>query len=131
MKTFLQHILIVFMASAFMNGCASYESGNKESLLSAAGFRSRTPATAEQQAMFNRMMPYRVERRVRNGKVLYTYADKQKNLVYIGSEVEYQRYRQLSLQQQIAEDQVTAAEINEDTAMYSWGPYWGPWNTWW
>ncbi|MBV9642967.1 MAG: hypothetical protein JO334_05290 [Verrucomicrobia bacterium] len=124
---------ITIFILATLAGCASYNAQNKESLLIAAGFRTRTPATAKQQAMFNRMVPYQVERRVRNGKVLYTYADKDKNVVYIGGENEYQKYKQLAVQQSIAQDQLAAAQINEEASMYDseWGPYWGPWNTWW
>jgi hypothetical protein len=117
---------------AVLVGCASWDAQNKESLLSAAGFRTRTPTTPNQQAMFNRMTPYKVERRIRNGKVLYAYADKQNNVVYLGGENEYQKYRQLALQQSIAQDQIEAAQINEDASMYQdFGPYWGPWNIWW
>jgi hypothetical protein len=124
-------VAVALTMMAALYGCASYEAQNKETLLSAAGFRTRTPATPQQQAMFNRMAPYKVERRVRNGKVLYTFADKQKNLVYIGGESEYQRYKQLGLQQQIAQNQLEAAQINEEASLYNWGPYWGPWNPWW
>ena len=118
-------------AMAVLYGCASYEAQNKETLLIAAGFRERTPSTAVQQAMCNRMVPYQIERRVRNGKVLYAYWDPQKNLAYIGGENEYQKYKQLGLQQSIAQDQLAAAQINEDASLYNWGPYWGPWNPWW
>jgi hypothetical protein len=123
---------ITLLLLAILVGCASWDAQNKESLLSAAGFRTRTPTTANQQAMFNRMTPYKVERRIRNGKVLYAYADKQNNVVYLGGENEYQKYRQLALQQSIAQDQIEAAQINEDASMYQdFGPYWGPWNIWW
>ena len=123
---------ITLLLLAILVGCASWDAQNKESLLSAAGFRTRTPTTPNQQAMFTRMTPYKVERRIRNGKVLYAYADKQNNVVYLGGENEYQKYRQLALQQSIAQDQIEAAQINEDASMYQdFGPYWGPWNTWW
>jgi hypothetical protein len=124
-------VAVALIMIAGFYGCASYEAQNKETLLSAAGFQTRTPSTPEQQAMFNRMVPYKVERRVRNGKVLYAYADKQRNVVYIGGESEYQRYKQLGLQQSIAQDQLEAAQINEEATLYNWGPYWGPWNPWW
>jgi hypothetical protein len=125
-------VAITLLLLAGLAGCASYEAQNKESLLIAAGFRTRTPSTGKQQAMFSRMTPYKLERRIRNGKVLYAYADKDKNVVYIGGENEYQRYKQLALQQSIAEDQLEAAQINEEASMYNnWGPYWGPWNVWW
>jgi hypothetical protein len=125
-------VAITLLLLAGLAGCASYEAQNKESLLVAAGFRTRTPATAKQQDMFNRMTPYKLERRIRNGKVLYAYADKDKNVVYVGGENEYQHYKQLALQQSIAQDQLEAAQINEEASMYNdWGPYWGPWNVWW
>jgi hypothetical protein len=125
-------VAIVFLVMAGFAGCASYDAQNKESLLIAAGFRTRTPTTETQQAMFSRMTPYKLERRIRNGKVLYAFADKQQNVVYIGGEPEYQQYKQLALQKSIAEDQLQAAQINEETSLYNdWGPYWGPWNVWW
>jgi hypothetical protein len=124
---------IILTLLAGLAGCASYDAQNKESLLIAAGFKSRSPSTSRQQAMFNRMTPYTLERRIRNGKVLYAYADKDKNLVYIGGENEYQRYQQLAVQQSIAQDQLQAAQINEEASLYDsdWGPNWGPWNVWW
>jgi len=123
---------MTLLVLASLAGCASWDAQNKESLLTAAGFRTRTPTTANQQAMFNRMTPYKVERHIRNGKVLYAFADKQNNVVYLGGENEYQKYKQLALQQSIAQDQIEAAQINEETSMYDdFGPYWGPWNIWW
>jgi hypothetical protein len=124
-------IAIVLLAIASLTSCASYDAQSKEALLSAAGFQTRTPTTQKQLVMFHRMTPYKLERRVRNGKVLYAFADPQQNLAYIGGESEYQKYRQLALQKQIAEEQLEAAQINEETSLYDWGPYWGPWNTWW
>jgi hypothetical protein len=134
-----QHKLIavpvfILLLLAVFDGCASWDASSQESLLSAAGFKTRTPSTAAQEAMFGRMTPYTVERRERNGKILYAYADKQKHLLYIGGEAEYQQYKQLGLQKSIADSQLQAAQINEDATLYDrtyWGPYWGPLNPWW
>jgi hypothetical protein len=93
-------------------GCAGTEVQNKESLLSAAGFRTRTPSTQAQLAMYNRMTPYKLERNTISGKALYTYANKQKGVVYIGGDKAYQRYRQLALQQSIAEKELEASYSN-------------------
>jgi len=128
--------LLVLVGLFVFDGCASWDAASQESLLSAAGFKTRTPSTAAQQEMFARMVPYKVERRERNGKVLYTYADKQRNLLYIGGEAEYQKYKQLGIQQSIAQNQLQAAQINEDASLYDrwgqyWGPAWGPWSPWW
>jgi len=123
-------LLLLVVLSAF-DGCASWNASNTESLLSAAGFQTRTPSTPDQKQMFAKLTPYQVERRQRNGKVLYTYADPQLNVVYIGGEAEYQKYKELGIKQEIAEERLEAAQINEDASLYNWGPYWGPWNIWW
>jgi hypothetical protein len=128
--------LIVLIGLSVFDGCASWDASSQEAMLSAAGFKTRTPSTAAQQAMFARMVPYKVERRERHGKVLYAYADKQKNLLYIGGEAEYQRYQELGIKQSIAQSQLQAAQINEDASLYDrwgpyWGPAWGPWEPWW
>ena len=126
-------VFVLFLLALF-NGCASWDASSQESLLSAAGFKTRTPSTPKQEAMFARMAPYTVERRERHGKILYAYADKKQHLVYIGGEAEYQRYKELGVKQSIADSQLQAAQINEDATLYDrayWGPYWGPWNPWW
>ena len=82
---------------------------NKESLLSAAGFQKRIPSTQEQWALYNRMTPYKLERNTLKGKALYTYADKQKGVIYIGGENAYQRYKQLATQQAIDQKEIEAA----------------------
>jgi hypothetical protein len=123
-------ILLSVVALGCFQGCASMDASNTESLLSAAGFRSRTPSTPKQQALYNQLTAYKLERREKNGKVLYTYADKQKGIVYIGGETEYQQYKRLALQQSVAQSQLEAAQINE-TASLNWGPDWGPWQVWW
>jgi len=112
-----------------LSGCASWESGNTTSLLSAAGFRTRTPTTAKQIELFNSLPPYQLERRVINNKVMYTYADKRHNLVYIGGETEYQAFRRLGVKQQIAMANLNAAQINQNNAMMwgAWGPGMGMW----
>jgi hypothetical protein len=123
-------ITLLVVALAAFEGCASWGASDTESLLSAAGFRTRTPSTPKQQALYSQLTPYKLERRTKNGKVLYTYADKQKGIVYIGGESEYQQYKRLALQRSIAQSQLEAAEINE-TASLNWGPDWGPWGIWW
>jgi hypothetical protein len=103
--------LIVAIVADF-SGCAGTQVQNKESLLSAAGFRTRTPSTQEQWAMYNRMTPYKLERNTFKGKALYTYADKQKGVVYIGGDKAYQRYKQLRIQQSIAQNELEATYSN-------------------
>ena len=89
---------LVLLVACFC-GCAGTEVQNKESLLTAAGFQTRTPSTQAQLAMYNRMTPYKLERNTINGKALYSYADKQKGVAYIGGDKAYQHYKQLAVQQ--------------------------------
>src|SRR3982074_2297256 len=103
--------MVVVLAG--FEGCASMDASNTESLLSAAGFRARTPSTPKQQALYSQLAAYKLERRTEHGKALYTDADKQKGIVYIGGETEYQQYKRLALQQSIAQSQLEAAQIKE------------------
>jgi hypothetical protein len=79
--------------------CQTYQERTAESLLAEAGFQVRTPATPAQAAMYSQMTPYKIERNTINGKALYSYADKQKGVAYIGGDRAYQRYKQLAGQQ--------------------------------
>jgi hypothetical protein len=108
---YLRLFLIIAVVAGF-SACAGTQVQNKESVLSAAGFRIRTPSTQEQWAMFNRMTPYKLERNTVKGKALYTYADKQKGVVYIGGDKAYQRYKQLGIQQSIAQKELEASYSN-------------------
>jgi hypothetical protein len=117
--------LLAVTAALNFSGCASMEAHNKESLLSSAGFRTMTPSTPQQQTVYSSMPPYKLQRHDFNGKVVYAYVDKKSGVVYVGGENEYQRYKQLGQQQKIANEELEAAEMNQDTAM-GWGA-WGPW----
>jgi hypothetical protein len=102
--------LFLFLAvAAGFSGCAGTQTKNKESLLSEAGFRTRTPSTPRQLEMYNRMTPNKLERNTFRGRTLYTYADKQRGIVYIGGEKAYQRYRQLGIKQASAENELEAS----------------------
>ena len=95
-------------------GCASYQVRTTESLLSEAGFQTRTPSTPAQLAMYNQMTPYKLERNTFNGKALYSYADKQKDVAYIGGDKAYLRYKQLAAQQYQMEANYSKMLANED-----------------
>ena len=104
--------MLIIAAVAGFSGCAGTQVQNKESLLSSAGFHTQTPSTQTQLAMYKLMTPYKLERNTVNGKALYTYADKQKGVVYIGGDKAYQRYKQLGIQQSIAQKELEASYSN-------------------
>jgi hypothetical protein len=128
------NLLIIFAAAAaalFLAGCAEMGSANTTALLSAAGFRQRTPETAKQQEIYTALPPYQVSRATVPGKgVFYVYKDEKAGLAYVGREQEYQRYQGLAIQQQIAQERYMAAEM-ERAAAWQWYGAWGPRAFWW
>ena len=123
----LNVILILALAAVALSfsGCASAGSGNTTSLLSAAGFRVKTPQTPKQQQIYASLPPYQVERATVNGHVFYVYKDEKQGVAYIGREQEYQQYQQLAIQQQIAQNYYTAVAMDR-AAAYGWYGAWGP-----
>jgi hypothetical protein len=111
-------------------GCAEVGSGNTTSLLTAAGFRARTPQTPRQQQIYGALPPYQVERATVKGHVFYVHKDEKAEVPYIGREPEYQRYHQLAVQQQIAQNYYMAAEMDR-AAAFGWYGAWGPRALWW
>jgi hypothetical protein len=128
------NISFIFAAAAatlFVAGCAEMGTGNTTSLLTAAGFRARTPQTPKQQQIYAALPPYQVERATVPGKgVFYVYKDEKAGLAYVGREQEYQRYTQLAVQQQIAQNYYMAAEMDR-AAAWGWYGAWGPRGMWW
>ena len=123
-------ILAAATAALFVAGCAEMGSGNTTSLLSAAGFRARTPQTPKQQQIYASLPPYQIERATIKGHTFYVYKDEKAGVAYVGREPEYQRYQQLAVQQQIAQDYYTAAAMDR-AAAYGWYGAWGPRAFWW
>jgi hypothetical protein len=135
MKTQQSHLNVVLIFAAavtalFVAGCAGVGSGNTTSLLTAAGFRARTPQTPKQQQIYGALPPYQVHRATVNGKTFYVYKDEKAGIAYVGREQEYQRYHQLAVQQQIAQNYYMAAEMDR-AAAFGWYGAWGPRALWW
>jgi hypothetical protein len=125
-------VLVIFAAAALIvAGCAEMGSANTTAMLSAAGFRQRTPQTPKQQEIYTALPPYQVSRATVPGKgVFYVYKDEKAGLAYVGREQEYQRYQGLAIQQQIAQERYAAAEM-ERAAAWQWYGAWGPRAFWW
>jgi len=118
LKKVISSVAIIFAAAItilFLASCAELEATNTKSLLSAAGFHAVTPATALQKEVYAKMPPYHVERISMKSKVVYAYKDEKAGIAYVGHEAEYQRYKNLCIQQQIAQDYYMASSMD---------PYW-------
>jgi hypothetical protein len=119
-------LILTVSGVAFFAGCASMETNSTKSLLSAAGFRARTPQTAKQQEVYAALPSNKIERATVKGKVFYVFKDEKAGVAYVGGEPEHRRYQQLSAHAaQIAEE-----EMNPSLATKwnnSWGPSSGGW----
>lgn len=120
---------VVLFACAIA-GCAyvrKEEAKDAESTLAAAGFRMKPADTPEKLAKLQAMPARKIVTRTKDGQVVYLYADPDYcKCLYAGTQPQYDRYRQLALEKQIAQEQIDAAEMNEDAAMDwgMWGPFW-------
>ena len=120
-------IIVAAAAALFLASCAEMEATNTKSLLSAAGFRVKTPQTPLQKEVYAALPAYHVSRVRANSKVAYAFKDEKAGVAYVGREPEYQRYKQLCIEQHVAEQYYMAANWNHyyATRWYgAWGPYW-------
>ena len=119
-KTFL--VASLFLAVAI--GCSTPT--DSEYILSTAGFRMAPADTPERQAHFNSLPADKITTVQRDGVTYYTLPDPKRKVLYVGRKQEYQEYQRLCLQKQMAQDQLAAAQMNQDAAWNAWGPWAGP-----
>ena len=107
-------------------GCAV--SKDRENALVAAGFKVITPKTAAQEQKLKALPTNRVTMTEKDGKTLYMYPDVARNVAYVGGPKQYQAYRQIRIDQKISDENLEAAQINEEQSM-EWNEWdgWGPW----
>jgi hypothetical protein len=116
---------LIPLVAVCLTACASTNSSNTKSLLSASGFSVKTPETAKQKELYAAAASYKVHRISANGKTMYAYKDEKTGTALIGDEAAYQRYERLSAEQSIARQQYQAAQMERETAMGWYGAY-GP-----
>ena len=118
--------LTVIALLAVAVGCTT-ELQNKENLAVAAGFKVITPKNAEQQARLAQLPADKVTPVNYNGKRYYVLPDAKNNQAYVGRAAEYQAYQQLRLANKLSNENLEAAELNQQASM-GWG--WGGWGGW-
>jgi hypothetical protein len=112
-------------------GCAytrRQHAEHTEHLLSAAGFKLKLADTPDRLARIQ-AMPQRTLRPVRRqGKVYWVYPDVQGcTCMYLGTQEAYQQYRDLVVQQRMAQEEREAAEVDEDAAIIDDDAVWESW----
>lgn len=125
-------VALVVAATTGVGGCAAIrkqEGLQMDRLLAAAGFQVRPANTPERMTQLKTMTPLKVIPTEQNGKTFFVVADPYEcQCLYVGNERAYDAYQKLALKQEYAQDNLAAAEMNEDAAM-DWG-MWGPWGGW-
>ena len=113
-------------------GCSAIrkdEAQSTENLLVAAGFQPKPADTAEKLAQLKSLPPLKMEMRSQGDQVGYSYADPYNcKCLYVGGQAQYEKYQKLAVKQQIAMNQMEAAEAEEDASL-DWGMWggFGPW----
>jgi len=114
-----------FALLALAVSCTSTQTQNKENLLVAAGFKVIVPHTAAQEQKLQALPPDHVTLVQKDGKTYYVFPDAANNQAYVGGPTQYQAYKQLRLANRLANENLEAAEMNQDASM-DWGA-WGGW----
>ena len=109
-------------------GCTGMQTESKENLLISAGFKAIVPSTAAQQQKLKALPPDHVTLVQKDGKTYYVFPDAANNQAYIGGPKQYQAYKQLRLANKLANENLEAAEMNQDASMNwdTWGGWGGP-----
>jgi hypothetical protein len=112
-----------------LGGCAAIQNrqaARTEELLVAAGFKQVAADQPQRIDALGRMKPHTITTVVRNKKAYYVYPDPTNcGCLYVGKEPEYRAYKRLEVEKQMADENLLAAEANQDASM-DWG-MWGPW----
>ena len=108
---------------ALITGCASTTTQTTD-LLSAAGFRLVPADTPQKQELLATLPQGKLTLIVWKGKQFYV-QPASSNQAYVGTPTEYQAYQQLRLAKQLSNDNLMAAQLNQQS-MYGWGRVWGP-----
>ena len=108
-----------------VSGCAM-QVQNKEDMMAAAGFTMVPANTPQRVALLKQQAAHKFVHHVRNGKVIFTYADPTVcDCIYVGDQTAYDRYRGIVFQKQLANQQEMTAQMNEEVNQMDWGG-WGP-----
>ncbi len=113
-------------ASRALSGCATVGAQDRENMLAAAQFTRKQADTPAKLAKLKAMPQNVFLYQKRKGARYYVYADAAGcGCLFIGNETAFQHYQQIRMEQHIADEQLAAAEMQQDVAM-DWG-MWGPW----
>lgn len=99
-------------------GCSTTK--QTENLLAAAGFKVVPATTAAQQAHLETLPAGKLTKVIKDGNEWVVYPDVKQKILYVGGYDEYRRYQKYRMEQDLAQEDIDAAQMSE------WG-MWGPW----
>jgi hypothetical protein len=114
-------VLSIAALVALATGCSTTK--QTENLLAAAGFKITPATTPDQKAHLKSLPAGKVTTVQRSGITYFVFPDAARQVLYIGQQPQYQEYQKLRLQNQMAMDQLQAAELNSDPAWNQWGAW--------
>ena len=117
-------IVSVIALLALVSGCATTSTSTTD-MLSAAGFKLMAADTPKKQELLKTLPAGQLSLITWKSKNFYVQPDVANNQAYVGTPAEYQTYQQLRLAKQMSNDNLMAAQMNQDS-MYRWGGAWGP-----
>ncbi len=122
---------VLCAAVLVLSACATPQEqvASKEDKLIAAGFVARPADTPQRQALLKRLPPHHFVMKDLHGQYVYLYADPLVcGCLYVGKDAAYTQYKKMIFQQNLADEQQTAAQLYSDPAWSfdGWGGPWGP-----
>ena|SRR5436190_19947765 len=118
-------VLGAILLLALAAGCATTTTTSHTDMLTAAGFRLMAADTPKKQELLATLPKGQLSVVTWKGKTFYVQPADAANQAYVGTPKEYQAYQQLRVAKQISNDNLMAAQMNQD-AMTGWGNAWGP-----
>ena len=113
------NMISVIALVALTVGCETTNSSHTD-LLSAAGFKLLPADTPKKQELLKTLTPGKLSLITWKGKQFYVQPDVPNNQAYVGTPKEYQTYQQLRLAKQLSNENLMAAQMNQN-AMMGWG----------
>jgi hypothetical protein len=117
-------ILSAIALLALAAGCATTSTTQTTDMLTAAGFKLLIADTPKKQDVLNTLPKGQLSLVTYKGKTFYVQPAAASNQAYVGTPKEYQAYQGLRLAKQMSNDNLMAAQMNQD-AMMRWNA-WGP-----
>jgi hypothetical protein len=119
--TSLAAIALLVLATS----CATTtETSKTTDMLTSAGFKLVNADTPQKQELLKSLPAGQLSLVTFKGKTFYVQPASTPNQAYVGTPAEYQTYQQLRLAKQMSNDNLMAAQMNQD-AMSRWNS-WGP-----